>query len=63
MIKYAKDKPIIFSSFHPDAAVLMKKLQTFYPVRSIHIYICIELMDSRIQNLFFDLIYLGVLDN
>lgn len=61
MIKYAKDKPIIFSSFHPDAAVLMKKLQTFYPVRSIHT--CIELMDSRIQNLFFDLIYLGVLDN
>lgn len=38
VIKYAKDKPIIFSSFHPDAAVLMKKLQTFYPVRSIHIY-------------------------
>ncbi|KVI09198.1 Glycerophosphoryl diester phosphodiesterase [Cynara cardunculus var. scolymus] len=28
----AKDRPIIFSSFQPDAALLMKKLQHRYPV-------------------------------
>ncbi|CAH8258873.1 unnamed protein product [Arabidopsis lyrata] len=27
-----KDRPIIFSSFHPDAALLVRKLQTTYPV-------------------------------
>lgn len=30
--KYAKDRPILFSSFQPDAALLMRKLQTTYPV-------------------------------
>ncbi|KAG6651379.1 hypothetical protein CIPAW_06G106700 [Carya illinoinensis] len=30
--KYAQDRPIIFSSFHPDAAQLIRKLQTLYPV-------------------------------
>ncbi|KFK37658.1 hypothetical protein AALP_AA3G011700 [Arabis alpina] len=29
---YGKDRPIIFSSFHPDAALLVRKLQTTYPV-------------------------------
>ncbi|GMN57451.1 hypothetical protein TIFTF001_026565 [Ficus carica] len=29
---YAKDRPIIFSSFHPDAALLVRKLQDNYPV-------------------------------
>ncbi|GMY26602.1 glycerophosphodiester phosphodiesterase GDPD1, chloroplastic-like isoform X1 [Fagus crenata] len=29
---YAKDRPIIFSSFQPDAAQLIRKLQTTYPV-------------------------------
>lgn len=30
--EYAKDRPIIFSSFHPDAAQLIRKLQNTYPV-------------------------------
>ncbi|KAE8718464.1 Glycerophosphodiester phosphodiesterase GDPD2 [Hibiscus syriacus] len=30
--EYAKDRPIIFSSFHPDAAQLVWKLQNTYPV-------------------------------
>jgi glycerophosphodiester phosphodiesterase len=29
---YAKDRPIIFSTFQPDAAMLVKKLQSIYPV-------------------------------
>ncbi|KAG4927385.1 hypothetical protein JHK85_053871 [Glycine max] len=29
---YAKDRPIIFSTFQPDAAMLIRKLQTNYPV-------------------------------
>lgn len=29
---HAKERPVIFSSFHPDAAILMKKLQSTYPV-------------------------------
>uniref|UniRef100_A0ACD5ZM16 Uncharacterized protein n=1 Tax=Avena sativa TaxID=4498 RepID=A0ACD5ZM16_AVESA len=29
---HAKDRPIIFSSFQPDAAQLMRKLQSTYPV-------------------------------
>ncbi|XP_024030906.1 glycerophosphodiester phosphodiesterase GDPD1, chloroplastic, partial [Morus notabilis] len=29
---YAKDRPIIFSSFHPDAALLIRKFQDKYPV-------------------------------
>ncbi|CAB4264076.1 unnamed protein product [Prunus armeniaca] len=30
--KFAKDRPILFSSFQPDAALLMRKLQSTYPV-------------------------------
>ncbi|XP_009782733.1 glycerophosphodiester phosphodiesterase GDPD1, chloroplastic-like [Nicotiana sylvestris] len=30
--EHAKGRPIIFSSFQPDAALLVKKLQTTYPV-------------------------------
>ncbi|XP_071707029.1 glycerophosphodiester phosphodiesterase GDPD1, chloroplastic-like [Rutidosis leptorrhynchoides] len=30
--EHANDRPIIFSSFNPDAALLMKKLQQKYPV-------------------------------
>ncbi|KAK9061648.1 hypothetical protein SSX86_018831 [Deinandra increscens subsp. villosa] len=30
--EHAEDRPIIFSSFQPDAALLMKKLQQRYPV-------------------------------
>ncbi|KAI6686741.1 hypothetical protein NL676_032654 [Syzygium grande] len=29
---YAKDRPILFSSFQPDAAILIRKLQSNYPV-------------------------------
>lgn len=32
VFKYAKERPIIFSSFQPDAARLMRKLQKTYPV-------------------------------
>ncbi|XP_062010402.1 glycerophosphodiester phosphodiesterase GDPD1, chloroplastic-like [Rosa rugosa] len=32
VFEYAKDRPIVFSSFQPDAAVLVKKLQNTYPV-------------------------------
>ncbi|KAL5717409.1 glycerophosphodiester phosphodiesterase [Ranunculus cassubicifolius] len=32
VFEYAKDRPIIFSSFQPDAARLMRKLQNTYPV-------------------------------
>ena len=35
LFEYAKDRPIIFSSFQPDAAVLMRKLQSTYPVSSL----------------------------
>src|SRR5438105_1346220 len=30
--EYAKDRPVLFSSFQPDAAQLMRKLQSTYPV-------------------------------
>jgi glycerophosphoryl diester phosphodiesterase len=32
VFEYAKDRPIIFSSFQPDAAQLMRKMQSTYPV-------------------------------
>lgn len=32
VLEYAKGRPIIFSSFQPDAALLVKNLQTCYPV-------------------------------
>jgi glycerophosphodiester phosphodiesterase len=32
VFEHAKDRPIIFSTFQPDAALLVKKLQTTYPV-------------------------------
>ncbi|KAL5864545.1 hypothetical protein ACOSQ3_002059 [Xanthoceras sorbifolium] len=32
VFEYAKDRPIIFSTFQPDAALLVRKLQTTYPV-------------------------------
>ncbi|TVU29949.1 hypothetical protein EJB05_21545, partial [Eragrostis curvula] len=32
IFEYAKDRPILFSSFQPDAAQLMRKLQSTYPV-------------------------------
>jgi glycerophosphodiester phosphodiesterase len=35
VFEYAKDRPIIFSSFQPDAALLVKKLQSTYPVSTL----------------------------
>ncbi|GLT57377.1 hypothetical protein SLA2020_303550 [Shorea laevis] len=32
VFKYAKDRAIVFSSFQPDAALLLRKLQNKYPV-------------------------------
>ena len=32
VFEYARDRPVIFSSFQPDAALLVKKLQNTYPV-------------------------------
>ncbi|XP_020980764.1 glycerophosphodiester phosphodiesterase GDPD1, chloroplastic [Arachis duranensis] len=32
VFEYAKDRPIIFSTFQPDAAILVRKLQSTYPV-------------------------------
>ncbi|CAK7328358.1 unnamed protein product [Dovyalis caffra] len=32
VFEHGKDRPIIFSSFQPDAALLVRKLQTNYPV-------------------------------
>ncbi|KAL5058814.1 hypothetical protein RYX36_030418 [Vicia faba] len=32
VMDYAKDRPIIFSTFQPDAAILVRKLQRTYPV-------------------------------
>ena len=32
MFEHAKDRPIIFSTFQPDAAILVRKLQSTYPV-------------------------------
>ncbi|PWA86969.1 Glycerophosphoryl diester phosphodiesterase [Artemisia annua] len=32
VFKYAKDRPIFFSSFQPDATLLVRKLQNTYPV-------------------------------
>lgn len=32
VMDYAKDRPVIFSTFQPDAAILIRKLQRTYPV-------------------------------
>ncbi|XP_068302790.1 glycerophosphodiester phosphodiesterase GDPD1, chloroplastic-like [Pyrus communis] len=32
VFEYARDRPVIFSSFQPDATLLVKKLQNTYPV-------------------------------
>lgn len=32
VFEYAKGRPVLFSSFQPDAALLMRKLQSTYPV-------------------------------
>jgi len=34
--EHAKDRPILFSSFQPDAAQLMRKLQGTYPVSELN---------------------------
>ena len=37
---YAKERPIIFSSFNPDAALLVRKLQDKYPVNIFSLSFC-----------------------
>lgn len=32
VFEYSNDRPIIFSTFQPDAAQLIRKLQSIYPV-------------------------------
>lgn len=31
----ARDRPVFFSSFHPDAAMMTRELQSLYPVRML----------------------------
>lgn len=33
VFEHAQGRPIMFSSFQPDAALLIRKLQSTYPVR------------------------------
>lgn len=40
MSNYANERPIIFSSFQPDAAKLIRKLQNDYPVRNFETWNC-----------------------
>ncbi|KAM7461867.1 hypothetical protein LguiA_029988 [Lonicera macranthoides] len=40
----AKDKPIIFSSFQPDAAQSIWKLQTTYPVSRVNKLFTLDLV-------------------
>lgn len=35
VFEFARDRPIIFSTFQPDAAQLVRKLQNNYPVRTV----------------------------
>jgi glycerophosphodiester phosphodiesterase len=44
VFEYAKDRPILFSSFQPDAAQLMRKLQGTYPVSELDTVVqaCVE---------------------
>ncbi|BBH00559.1 senescence-related gene 3 [Prunus dulcis] len=44
VFNYAKDRPIIFSSFQPDAALIVKKLQSTYPVSTCHIIACFKVV-------------------
>lgn len=34
VFEFANERPVLFSSFHPDAAQLMRRLQSKYPVRT-----------------------------
>lgn len=36
VFEYARERPVIFSSFQPDAAQLVRKLQNTYPVSHSH---------------------------
>lgn len=53
--EHAKDRPIIFSSFHPDAAQLVRKLQNTYPVRTpttiLLLFLCIIYNFINVLNL------------
>ncbi|KAJ8649015.1 hypothetical protein MRB53_002038 [Persea americana] len=47
ILEYAKNRPIIFSSFQPDAARVIRKLQNLYPVKLLLCHcICFFLTDG-----------------
>lgn len=39
VVDHAKERPVIFSSFQPDAALLARKLQHTYPVRFLNSFL------------------------
>lgn len=39
---HSKNRPIIFSSFHPDAARLIRNMQSSYPVRLLLWFYCLH---------------------
>ena len=42
VFQYAKNRPVFFSSFHPDEARMMRELQSLYPV-CFETYLCLYL--------------------
>lgn len=55
VFKYAKDRAIVFSSFQPDAALLLRKLQNKYPVSNLSclflLYLCCSLDHKQVKKL------------
>jgi hypothetical protein len=53
VFEYAKDRAIVFSSFQPDAALLVRKLQNAYPVSTLHclflVYLCFSLDHKQVK--------------
>ena len=55
VFEYAKDRAIVFSSFQPDAALLVRKLQNTYPVSNLSClflrYLCCSLDHKQVKKL------------
>ncbi|KAJ9189744.1 hypothetical protein P3X46_000999 [Hevea brasiliensis] len=51
VLEYAHDRPIIFSSFQPDAVLLVRKLQNTYPVFFLTIGRAAIFYDARMNSL------------
>lgn len=43
VFQYARNRPVFFSSFHPDAAQMMRELQSLYPVIFETSVLCLKL--------------------